>query len=63
MRHTTAHPGKRLYVVMKSGTSWIDKLVKHTDLYFEFETRGKIAKCDIRSVSFARGKGMKSVTA
>lgn len=54
MRHTTAHRGKRLNVVMKSGDRFVDKLADVNDRSFVFETRGKVLKAHVRSASIAR---------
>lgn len=54
MKHTTAHKGKRIHVILKSGRTFIDKLVENKSQHYEFENEGRVAKNDIRSFSIAR---------
>lgn len=51
--HTTAHRGKRIRVVLRSGETFVAKFVERTGKYIIFEDR-KIRGRDIRSFSILK---------
>lgn len=54
--HTTANVGKRLYVILYNGRSFVDKLTALKSKYYVFEQEGRVRRQDIRSFSIARMK-------
>ena len=54
--HTTAHLGKRVFIILKTGERFVDKLVEMKSKYYEFEERGRIYHYEIRSFSILRPK-------
>ena len=52
--HTTAPIGKRVYVILHDGDSFVDKLVERRDRIFLFEARGRVMSRTIRSLSINR---------
>lgn len=44
MKHTTAYKGKRVWVCLKGGRWFIDKLVEDRGRHYEFEQEGRISK-------------------
>jgi len=49
--HTTARKGKRVNIILKDGTTFVDKLVEKKSTYYEFEREGRIPIDKIRSFS------------
>ena len=49
--HTGAPRGKRIWVVLKDGTKFIDRFVDRSDKYVIFKDRGWVAKGLIKSFS------------
>lgn len=60
--HTTAHLGKRVFIILKTGERFVDKLVEMKSQYYEFEERGCIYRYEIRSFSILRPKKLINTT-
>ncbi len=60
--HTTAKTRKRIHVILKDGTYFVDKLLGIRSKYFEFENKGRIFKDDIRSFSYNQPKNQDKAT-
>lgn len=48
-KHTTARIGKRIFVVLHDGTSFIDKLKNINSKTYDFEEQGRIQKKYIKT--------------
>lgn len=51
MPHTSAPRGKRVWVVLKDGTKFIDRFMECTKKYILFADRGRVFKGDVRAFS------------
>ncbi len=52
--HTTAAKGKRVMVILKDGSRFVDKFIESKSKQYLFKGR-KVAARDIRSMSIYRG--------
>lgn len=52
--HTTFRLRRRLFVTLKTGEQFVDKLLEYHDRYYRFEARGRIERKLIRFMGYAR---------
>lgn len=53
--HTTAHIGRRLHIILRSGVHVSGRLIEITDRHYTIEGYGKIERRFVRAMSFQRG--------
>lgn len=49
--HTGAHRGKKVFIILKDGTQFIDRFIDRDDRHVYVQERGRIKKSDIKSFS------------
>ena len=54
MRHTTAHIGRRLHLILHNGAHVIGRLMEITDRFYTIEGHGRIPRRAVRSMSFEK---------
>lgn len=54
--HTSTYKGKRVYVVLKSGQTFVDKFKDKKSHIVEFEEHGKVKKAEIKVMTIYRNK-------
>ena len=52
--HSSTNKGKRVFIKLKDGTSFVDKFVTTGSGWIEFEERGRVQKKDIKNFSIHR---------
>jgi hypothetical protein len=52
--HTTFKLKRRVYVVLRDGTSFVDRLIDQRSRYYQFEHRGRVRVEDIRTAAYAK---------
>ena len=52
--HSSTNKGKRVFIKMKDGTSFVDKFMDTGSGWIEFEERGRVQKKDIKNFSIHR---------
>lgn len=53
--HTAAWRGKRIKVVLRDGTTFVDKFIERTMSHVFFEEHGRFKKSDIRAFIIIKG--------
>jgi hypothetical protein len=54
VRHTTAHVGRRLHLILRSGVHISGRLIEITDRHYTIEGYGRVERRFVRSLSFER---------
>lgn len=54
--HTTVYKGKRVRVVLRNGTTFVDKFVERTSKYVKMEQHPHLEPHDIRSFTINKNK-------
>ena len=53
--HTRCHKGKRVLVLLRDGTRFVDHFESYGSTWVYFRVAGKVAKVDLRVMSIAKG--------
>ena len=54
--HSSTYKGKRVYIVLKNGTSFVDKFMDSKSDYVHTKEKGKIRKSEIRTMTIYRNQ-------
>ncbi len=54
--HSSTYKGKRVYIVLKDGTSFVDKFVDSKSGYIHLQEKDKVKKVDIRTMTIYRNQ-------
>ncbi|MFA5880236.1 MAG: hypothetical protein WC860_08745 [Candidatus Margulisiibacteriota bacterium] len=54
--HSSTYKGKRVYIVLKDGASFVDKFVDTKSGYVYTQEKGKLRKADIRTMTIYRNQ-------
>ena len=53
--HTRCHKGKRVFVLLRDGTRFVDYFESYGSTWVRFRAAGKVAKIDLRVMGIAKG--------
>jgi hypothetical protein len=52
--HTSFKLKRRIFVVLRNGRSFVDRLLEQHSKYYRFETEGRVQRAEIRTAAYAR---------